>query len=400
MLLVHKIALDPNNKQKTYFKKASGVARFSYNWALSEWQKQYQNGEKPNEAKLRRQLNAIKKDQFPWMQEITKVAPQQAIKNLGNAFMRFFQHQGKYPRFKKKGIHDSFRADNGPTQKGDHAVHIQNKKIQLPKIGWIRLTEGVRYEGQIKSVTVSRRANRWYAAIAVETNQLLQTRKNHASVGIDLGIKTYVQLSSGQSYPGAKAHTQKLQKLRRFSRQLSKKNKGSNNFAKAKNKLAKLHATITHIRQDAIHKITTDIILNHNKICIEDLNISGMIRNRKLSRSIMDQSFFEFRRQLEYKASLYQTEIIIADPFFASSKLCHTCKNKHEQLTLQDRHWTCAYCSMHHDRDLNAAINLENYILEKNTVSSIGINACGMESADVVANNNVKLCHDEARIQH
>jgi len=146
MLLVHKIELNPNNRQATYFAKACGTARFAYNWALAQWQKQYEAGEKPTEVSLRRDLNAIKQTEFPWMQEVTKVAPQQAIKNLGMAFNRFFKKQGKYPRFKKKGINDSFRADNGPIRKGEHAVELIDQRIKLPRIGWVRLKEKLRFQ--------------------------------------------------------------------------------------------------------------------------------------------------------------------------------------------------------------------------------------------------------------
>lgn len=383
MLLVHKIALKPNNKQVTYFKKACGVARFAYNWGLAEWKKQYETGEKPNEISLRKKLNSIKKIEFPWMQEVTKVAPQQAIKNLGAAFNRFFKHQGKYPQFKKKGIRDSFRADNGPAKAGENAVQLINKKINLPRIGWIKLQEELRFQGQIKSVTVSRRASRWYAAISVETNQLPHERKNHASVGIDLGIKTFVQLSSGESFAGAKSHTAKLKRLRRLSRNLSRKKKGSSNYTKAKNGLAKLHAEIADIRSDCLHKISTKIVLNHTRISIEDLNVAGMIKNRKLSRHIMDQSFSEFRRQLEYKSNWYESELIIVDRFFPSSKMCHACHEINDALTLSDRYWTCDHCGITHDRDLNAAINLEKY--KNHTVSSTEINACGEEGSGVTS---------------
>jgi len=393
MLLVHKIALKPNDKQITYFKKACGVARFAYNWGLAEWRNQYESGEKPNEISLRKKLNAIKKTEFPWMQEVTKVAPQQAIKNLGSAFNRFFKRQGKYPQFKKKGIRDSFRADNGPEKVGENAVQLKNKKINLPRIGWIKLKEELRFQGQIKSVTVSRRANRWYAAISVEINQLLHERKNHASVGIDLGIKTFVQLSSGESFAGAKSHTVKLKRLRRLSRNLSRKKKGGSNYVKAKNDLVKLHAEITNIRSDCLHKISTDIVLNHSRICIEDLNVAGMIKNRKLSRHIMDQSFSEFRRQLGYKSNWYKSELIVVDRFFPSSKMCHACHEINDALTLSDRYWTCDHCGVPHDRDLNAAINLEKY--KNNTASSAEINACGEEGPGatslLVARNHASL---------
>ena len=385
MLLVHKIALKPNNKQTTYFKKACGVARFSYNWGLAEWKKQYESGEKPSEISLRKKLNKIKKTEFPWMQEVTKVAPQQAIKNLGSAFNRFFKHRGKYPQFKKKGIRDSFRADNGPAKTGENAVQLIDKKVNLPRIGWIKLQEELRFQGQIKSVTVSRKADRWFAAISVEANQLPHERKNHASVGIDLGIKTFVQLSSGESFAGAKPHTRKLKRLKRLSRSLSRKKKGSANYTKAKTKLSKLHAGIANIRSDYLHKTSTAIVLNHSKICIEDLNVAGMVKNRKLSRPIMDQSFSEFRRQLEYKSKWYDSELIIAGRFFPSSKMCSSCHEINHALTLSDRHWTCDHCGITHDRDLNAAINLEKYNLTKNTVSSTEINACGEEGSGTVS---------------
>ena len=156
MLLVHKVELKPNNKQATYFRKACGVARFAYNWALDQWKKEYQNGEKPTEISLRKLLNACKAEEYPWMQEVTKNAPQQAIKNLGSAFNRFFRKQGGYPKFKKKGIRDSFRADNGPPQKGESAIRVTGKKIQIPCLGWVKITENLRFQGQIKSLTISR----------------------------------------------------------------------------------------------------------------------------------------------------------------------------------------------------------------------------------------------------
>ena len=329
------------------------------------------------------------------MQEVSKVAPQQAIKNLGSAFNRFFKHQGKYPQFKKKGIRDSFRADNGPAVAGENAVQLIDKKINLPRIGWIKFQEELRFQGQIKSVTVSRKADKWFAAISVEINQLPQERKNHASVGIDLGIKTFVQLSSGESFSGAKPHTKKLKRLKRLSRSLSRKKKGSSNYAKAKLALSKHHAEIANIRNDYLHKTSTEIVLNHTRICIEDLNVAGMIKNRKLSRHIMDQSFSEFRRQLEYKSNWYGSELIIADRFFPSSKMCSACHEINHALTLSDRHWTCDHCGIIHDRDLNAAINLEKYNLTKNTVSSTEINACGEEGSGatslLVARNHASL---------
>jgi len=377
MLLVHKIELKPNNVQATYFAKSCGVARFAYNWALGEWQRSYVSKAKVSEISLRRELNAIKKQQFPWMLEVTKVAPQQAIKNLGIAFSRFFKKQGKYPRFKKKGRHDSFRADNGPSAAGLDAVLIQDKKVKLPRIGWVRLKESLRFTGQVMSVTISRQATKWFAAISVETNKLLHERKNHGSVGVDLGIKALATLSNGVKVAGPKAHTALLMKLQRLSRQLSHKVKRGKNYYKAKIKLAALHAKISNIRKDALHKLTTDLVLNHTTIGIEDLNVQGMAANRKLARHIMDQSFYEFRRQLEYKAKWYGSILVVIDRFFPSSKKCSVCGVLNNNLMLQDREWVCS-CGIHHDRDLNAAKNIEIFA---NTASSAGIYAYGVEGS-------------------
>ena len=383
MLLVHKIELKPNNKQATYFAKACGVSRFAYNWALGEWQKSYQNKEQTSEITLRRKLNVIKAEQFPWMKEVTKVAPQQAIKNLGTAFNRFFKKQGKYPRFKKKGIHDSFRADNGPPSVGQDAVSIQESKIKLPRIGLVRLKEALRFSGQIISVTISRQAAKWYASISVETNKLPHERKNHGSVGVDLGIKALATLSDGVKIAGPKAHTALLAKLRRLSKRVSSKLARSKNRNKARIKLAKIHAKISNIRKDALHKLTTELALNYTAIGIEDLHVKGMAANRKLARHIMDQSFYEFRRQLEYKAKWYKSAVIAANRFFPSSKKCCICGIINNNLTLKDHDWTCDSCGTYHDRDLNAARNLAAFA---NTASSAEIYASGVEGSDAIGN--------------
>lgn len=389
MLLVHKVALNPNNKQKTYFKKAAGIARFSYNWALEKWIEIFKNGGKPSEAYLRRELNSIKKTEFPWMLEVTKVAPQQAIKNLGEAFNRYFKKYANYPKFKKKGINDSFRTDNGPPSKGMDAITIQGRKIKIPKLGWIKMWEKLRFNGQIKSVVISRTSNRWYAAISVETTVLPHKRENQGDVGVDLGIKALATLSTGQEYVGPKAHTALLKKLKRKSKSLSRKEKGSNKYKLAKEELRKLHARIANIRKDHLHKLTTYLVLNFTKIGIEDLNVAGMLKNRKLSRHIMDQSFYEFRRQLTYKGDWYESEVIVVNRFYPSSKICSKCDTKNENLKLSDRTWKCK-CGAFHDRDLNAAINLEKHM---NTVSSTEIYACGAEGSDMEDSSSiVKPC--------
>lgn len=390
MLVVHKIELRPNNKQQNYFLRACGVARFAYNWALAEWKRQYEEGGKPTESSLRRNLNSIKRTEFPWMLDVTKSAPQQAIKNLGNAFTRFFQKTANYPQFKKKGRSCSFRADNGPRKKGLHSVPVDNKRIKLPVIGWVRMCERIRFSGTIQSVTISKRAGKWFASICIDTNHLPHKRKGTGTTGIDLGIKNLATMSDGKTLPGPKSHTALLERLKRLSRSLSRKKKGSANWTKAKAKLAKLHYRIACIRQDATHKATTEIVLSNETIGIEDLNVRGMLSNRFLARSLSDQSFFEFRRQLEYKSMWYGSKVVVADQYFPSTKQCSKCGELNHAINLATRVWTCPECGERHDRDVNAAINL------KNLAASSAATACGSEGSDSGTTAKATPCQDEA----
>lgn len=386
MLIAHKLALNPNNKQATYFSKAAGTARFAYNWGLAEWQKQYeackQNSKlpKPSQVALRRQLNAIKREQFPWMLEVTKNAPQMAIIQLGEAFKNFFAGRAKYPRFRKKDIHDRFTLTNDQ-------FTINGSRIRIPNLGWVRMREALRFVGKIVSATISRVAGRWFVSITVDTQDgsHLPKAENQGVVGVDLGVSTLATLSTGEPpIVGPKAHTVLLKRLQRLSRSLSRKEQGSANRKKAKLELSKLHARISYIRQDALHQLTTNLTRRFHTIGIEDLHVKGMMRNRRLSRSIADMSFFEFRRQLEYKAEMRGGVVIVADRFFASSKLCSVCGEKNAALSLSTRQWACAHCKTQHDRDINAAINLKNY-----AVSST-VSACGEEGAGFGQHAKVK----------
>ena len=387
--LAHKIELDPTVAQERYFARACGVARFSYNWALAEWQRQYKAGEKPSEAALRRKLNATKGTDFPWMQEVTKCAPQQGIKNLGSAFKRFFNKQGKYPRFKKKGLHDSFRADNGPVDKLSHAVLVDGRAVTLPKIGRVRLKEALRLRGRVLSVVVSRVAHKWFASFSVEIDHTVPVRENQTAVGVDLGIKSLAVLSDGTVFENPKALRSNLVKLKRLSRSLSRKQKGSANRRKAREKLARLHYRIGCIRKEALHKATTFLTKNFSVIGIEDLNIRGMVKNRKLSRAIADVGMFEFKRQLEYKAALYGSRVVVADRWFPSSKTCSECGCIKPHLALSERSWQCQDCGAEHDRDLNAAKNLK-MLAESSSVTACGEPSSGKSRKRLAKLNSVK----------
>ncbi len=389
MTRAHRLRLVPTADQEAYFRKASGVARFAYNWALAEWQRRYAAGEKPNEIALRKVLNAIKHEQFPWMGEVTKNAPQQAIKSLGRAYANFFEDLKKYrrsempwkrvrvPKSKKKGkSRDSFRADNGTDKQHPDAVAVDGKRVKLPVIGWVRMREEVRFAGQIVSVTVSREADAWYASFTIEAPEEPVAHVLANTVGVDLGVSALATRSDDvPKTPAPKPLRRYLKKLQRLSRALSRKQRGSNNRAKAKTTLARLHARIRHIRQDALHTLTTDLVRTAATIVIEDLNVAGMLANRHLSRAIADLGFFEFRRQLEYKTAMAGGALIVADRWFPSSKRCSVCDTKNETLKLSDRDWTCLSCGTTHDRDENAAVNLARY------PESWAGSACGAEGA-------------------
>ena len=366
MIRSHKIALDPNNKQTAALARNAGCARFAYNWALAEWIRQYELGLKPNEGALRRQLNSIKRAEFPWMLDSPKAVIQNAIMNLGRSFNNFFKKRSKYPKFKKKGIHDSFRPDDGPEK-----FKVEGLRVKLPKLGWIKLYEPLRFRGKLLSVSVSRTANRWYVSIAVELEETSITYKNQGVIGVDLGVNAFATLSNGDRVVGPKPLKAALKKLRHLNKSLSRKEKGSKNRQKAKKKLAKYHDRISRIRLDFLHKLTTDLVSRFNLIVIEDLNVKGMMKNRCLARLISDMGFFEFKRQLLYKAEQYGNTIFIADRWFPSSKTCSHCGSIHKDLKLLDRVFHCPNCFISIDRDLNASINLKNLALSSRAV------ACG-----------------------
>jgi putative transposase len=375
MLTAHCIALDPNDVQATYFSKACGVARFAYNWALAEWQKQYEEHKqdpskpKPSEKALRRFLNAIKREQFPWMLEVTKNAPQMAIIQLGKAFENFFAGRAKFPKFRKKGLHDRFTLTNDQ-------FDVANQKIRIPNLGWVRMRESLRFAGKIISAVISRVADRWFVSITVETPECVKPKvRKQAVVGVDLGVSAMATLSTGEKIVGPKPHKTLLSRLKTAAKSLSRKVKGSRNRAKAKIKLSRLHARIANIRLDATHKFTTELVNRFQVICIEDLNVRGMVKNRCLSRAISDMGFREIRRQLEYKASRNGMQLVIAERYFPSSKTCSKCQHVLEELPLSIREWTCPICKTIHDRDVNAARNLAAY-----AVSST-VNACGGSSS-------------------
>jgi putative transposase len=375
MTKAHKIKLYPTKDQEALLKKSCGVARYSYNWALSKWKEMYEAGGKPSAYTLIKLQNTIKRTEMPFFMEVSKTALQYAIHNLESAFKGFFKKNAAYPRFKKKGVRDSFIA-----VENKEAFKLSNRRIHIPRIGKIKCSENLRFQGRVNNVSVNRIANMWFAIISIEVPDSTPPLKrnesgdNQAIVGVDFGIKTMMVLSDGTTYENPKALKRNLRRLKIRQRRLSRKQKGTKNRRKEQAKVARHHYRISCTRANAIHQATCLIVSKYDRIVIEDLNVSGMIKNPKLALSLSDVSFGEMRRQLTYKSQWAGKELVVADRFFASSKTCSCCGHKKKELRLSERMFKCENCGLKIDRDLNAAKNLAAY---RPTSKSEGSNACG-----------------------
>jgi len=363
-MLVHKAyryELDPNNRQRSSLQQHTGVARFVYNWGLEQRISLFKNNQGTarftDAMKQHKLLNSLKKTQFSWMYECSKCAPQESLRDLHRAFQNFYRgmKQGKkvgFPKFKRKGVRNSFRLTG--------TIRFEGRKIQLPRIGKIRIKEKRKryYSGHILSVTIRRRATRWFVSVTVEEELPNPKYISGNTVGVDLGVKTLATISDGTTFSNPRALGRRLKKVMHLSRSLSRKKKGSRNLEKAKLRLAKMYLKTFNIRQDTLHKVTTYLAKSHSKIVIEDLGVSGMMKNRRLSRVIADVGLYEFRRQLEYKCQWYGSQLVIAPRIFPSSKRCSSCGHKKKELSLSEREYHCEQCGIQIDRDLNAALNL------------------------------------------
>ena len=381
-----KTKLKPNNAQKTLFAKHSGIARHAWNTGLAGCKQVLEHNQKnldpnlkfPTAIDLHKWLVAAVKPDNPWYYEVSKCAPQQALRNLSQAFSDFFNKKkirGKpvgFPRFKKKGKQDSFYLEG--TLSCDHF------RIKLPRIGWVKTHEQLPQGYQPKNVVVSRQADQWFVSFKLEVEST-NTPKKKEVIGVDLGVKKLATCSDGTVFEGVKAYKRLEAKLSRRQYLLRKKERGSQNWKKAQLKIARLHQKIANLRKDNLHKITTFLAKNHSKIVIEDLNVSGMLANHKLAKAIQDMGFYEFRRQLEYKTKLSGSEVVTINRFYPSSKTCSNCNTVKENLTISERIFVCEHCGLEIDRDLNASINLEK-------AGSSPVSACGLSKS--------RLSQDEA----
>ena len=399
----HRIELKPNNKQKTYFRKAFGCARLAWNWGLAEWQRQYKEGGNPSAFSLKKQFNAIKGEQYPFVYEVTKYASQQPFIALDKAFKKFFKEHTGYPRFKRKKDNEgsfyiggdqcklSFLNTNSKAfKKMSHNEKMNHQYIKVPNLGCVRMAECVRFNGKINGVVISQKAGRFYASFSMEISgeEYKRThprsiKEKHGSVGIDLGIKHTMVLSNGVAICNPKPLAKFQRTITRLSRQLDKRVhartkqerlKGvakSNNYRKMSVRLAKAHARVANIRRDYLHKVTSALTYTYSEVAMEDLNTKGMMKNHKLAKAVADVSFGKVKELMKYKAAYNDCKLVIADRFYASSQLCSTCGYKNKSVkNLSVRRWTCPQCGAVHDRDHNAA---------KNLLSLVGNNSIGTD---------------------
>jgi len=387
MLLAHRIRLEPSLEQRDYFMRAAGTARRVWNWALAEWQRQVALGQRPNGMALKKRFNRVKytdpdwldEHGQPWLRSIHRDAHAQPFANLARAWARYFEQRragrpAHQPRFKKKGrCRDSFYLAND-------RFRMEGMAVVLPKLGPVLLRERPRWPGKIIGASVSRQADHWYLSVQVEVPEQLamRSRSGDAMIGVDLGVTAAATLSSGEKIVAPRPLKTALRRLRIRSRRQSRKLEAakqasgitgpilkgtrlpvSKNRTKGALSLACLHERIAQVRADFTHKLTTRLCRENQAVAIEDMNVRGMLANRKLARAIADVGFYAIRRQLQYKSARYGTRIVLADRWYPSSKLCSGCGVRNGELTLGERVWTCAACGICHDRDVNAAINLQ-----------------------------------------
>ena len=391
--IAHKIELVPNNKQKTYFRKAFGVSRLAYNWGLAEWRRRYKEGEKCSSMDVQKTFDAIKGEQYPFVYEVTKYACARSFANLGRAYKRFFEDLKKgivsYPQFKrKKDNHGSFyfaevklsdtNANSKIFKKMTHNEKLKRQYLKVPNLGCVKMTRRVRFNGKINGVVISQEGDRYFASFSMAISEEEYHRTHpHAkeihkekSVGVDVGIKSALVLSDGISIENPKPLKQNLRKIKRLSRRLDKRThartkqerlsgvKKSNNYRKLSVKLSNVQRRVANIRRDFTQKVTTILTTHYGQIALEDLNVKGMVRNHRLAQSISDVAFGELRRQIEYKAEYNGVSVKKADRFYPSSKTCSACGNVKHDLTLKDRTYRCDKCGTVIDRDYNASLNL------------------------------------------
>ena len=366
-LKAYKFRIYPTEEQEIFFAKSFGCVRKVYNLMLDDRKKAYEEVKNDSSKKMTFPTPAKYKKEFPFLKEIDSLALANAQLNLDKAYKNFFRDKSVgFLRFKsKKNPVQSYTTNN---QNGTVAL-IDSKFIKVPKLkSLVRIKLHRQPKGIIKSATISRHSSGKYYISLLCKEEIIELPKTNSTIGIDLGIMDFAILSDGQKIDNNKFTSKMEKKLKREQRKLSRrallaKNKGTNlfeakNYQKQKRKVARLHEKVMNQRTDFLNKLSTEMIKNHDIICIEDLNTKGMLRNHKLAKSISDVSWSKFVTKLQYKADWYGRKIIKVDNWFPSSQICSECGHKDGKKSLEIREWTCPVCHTHHDRDINASINI------------------------------------------
>ena len=361
MKRAYKYRLNPTPEQIVFFNKSFGCCRFVYNYMLGKRIEAYQRDKtKIGWVELAKMLTELKKeDGKEWLSEVSNECLQQSIRNMDSAFVKFFREKAGFPNFKAKHYsRQSYKAINSVS------VNLDNNKVRLPKIGWVKFFPNRKFDGKVCSVTVIKTpTGKYFISVLVDDGKEIPVKpavRYDTSIGIDVGIKDFAVCSNGDVYANPKYLEKSEARLKVLQRRFSKTKKGSNRRERARKILARQYEKVSNQRNNFLHQVTSKIVRENQTIIIEDLNVKGMLKNHHLAKSISSVSWSEFFRQLEYKCEWYGRNLIRIGRFEASSKTC-ICGYVNSELKLSDREWVCPKCGRHNDRDILASVNIKRF---------------------------------------